>query len=87
MVSGRLVAQSPAGSTASSHVGPGVSAARAPRGCPASWLVPRVPTVTGRRAVIAIVIVMALAGWWTCVQWDECRQAGLSRLYCLKHVS
>jgi len=43
--------------------------------------------VTGRRAVIAIVIVMALAGWWTCVQWDECRQAGLSRLYCLKHVS
>lgn len=38
---------------------------------------------------IAALAIGAAAGmcWWTLAQWAECREAGMSAFYCLKHIS
>jgi hypothetical protein len=33
------------------------------------------------------VVVMALALAWTVLQWNECRDAGFSVMYCWQHIS
>ena len=30
--------------------------------------------------------LFGLSGVWTCAQWNECREMGLSRFYCVGHV-
>ena len=38
-------------------------------------------------AIIAIVVAyVSLGVWWIVVQWQECSDAALSVLYCIKHV-
>ena len=37
---------------------------------------------------VAVIVVMVAAGiGWTAMQWIECRGAGFSIFYCLKHIS
>lgn len=33
-----------------------------------------------------IVGMIAASIWWMTVQWQECRSAGFSVLYCIQHV-
>ncbi len=35
--------------------------------------------------VIALLAV-SVSVWWMVIQWGECRNAGLSSLYCLQHI-
>ena len=33
------------------------------------------------------VVLGLFIAWWIVAQWSECREAGLSILYCIQHVS
>ena len=35
---------------------------------------------------IAILLWFAIVPWWTCAQWRECREAGMTKFYCVQHV-
>jgi len=37
--------------------------------------------------IIFIISILAGVGVWTYFQWHECRDAGMSIFYCIKHVS
>ena len=37
-------------------------------------------------SAILMLPIIALIVWWMVVQWNECRGAGLSVLYCIQHV-
>jgi len=36
---------------------------------------------------VVLLIILCASVWWIHVQWVECREMGMSVLYCLKHVS
>jgi len=39
-----------------------------------------------RFSYVVLVLVLLFAGSFMKCQWDECREQGLSRFYCVKHV-
>lgn len=45
----------------------------------------RLLTIVLTMILIVGVTILGLA--WQILQWKECRQAGLSRFYCVQHIS
>jgi hypothetical protein len=37
--------------------------------------------------LLAILLIVGVVIFWTVLQWSECRDAGMSVFYCIKHVS
>jgi hypothetical protein len=36
--------------------------------------------------LVAAAVVITIVAVWMKLQWEECREAGLSILYCIQHI-
>ncbi len=36
--------------------------------------------------IVVVCLVLAVVLWFGKCQWDECREMGFSKFYCIKHI-